>query len=254
MAGTDSTRPPVTGGPTILLIDPQLDENIGTVARAMLNCGLTDLRLVRPRKEWLNEKTIGAACGADEILKTAKICRSVKEASSDLSTLYATTARGRDMVTYVVTPREAAKEARDNSLKGEKSGFMFGAERTGLKNEELTLADKIVRVPLNPAFCSLNLAQAVLLLGYEWYQSGDATDANRLVKAGQKKADKNMLHCFYDRLDIVLEDQGFFQVPEKRDIMMNKIRNMFNRADLREAEINILHGMVTALLDAPHRK
>lgn len=254
MAGTDSTRPPVTGGPAIILVDPQLDQNIGTVARAMLNCGLVDLRLVRPRENWLSDNTRASACGADEVLDQAKICTSVQEASADLSTLYATTARGRDMVQWVVTPRQAAEEARESLLKDEKAGFMFGAERAGLKNEDIALADKIVRVPLNPAFCSLNLAQAVLLMGYEWYQAGDQTEAARMVVAGEKKADKNLTHCFYDRLSVVLDDQGFFQVPEKKDIMMNKIRTMFNRADLREFEVHTLHGIVTALLSAPHKK
>jgi tRNA/rRNA methyltransferase len=254
MAGTDSTRPPRLGGPSIILVDPQLDENIGTVARAMLNCGLTDLRLVRPRENWLNDRTRGSSCGADIVLDDAKICKTVQEASADLQYLYATTARGRDLVQWVVTPRKAAEEFRAYHNQGEKAGFLFGAERSGLENDELSLCDKIVRVPLNPAFCSLNLAQAVLLMGYEWYQTGDNTEEIRFVSAGNKKADKDLLNKYFDRLEVALEENGFFRIEEKRDLMLDKIRMMFNRAELRDYEVHTLHGILTALTEAPHKK
>ena len=253
MAGTDSRRPSVTGGPTIILIDPQLDENIGTVARAMLNCGLTDLRLVRPRAQWLNDKTRASSSGADIVLDQAKICATTKEAIFDMQHVYATTARSRDMVRWVLTPKEATKEMRVLYHRDEKSAIIFGPERSGLENEDISLCDRLIRVPLNPAFCSLNLAQAVLLLGYEWYQTGDIPQSKYLVQAGHQKAGKNLLLNFFERLESSLEDSGFFKVPEKKDLMAQKMRSIFERSDLMEFEVQMLHGVLTALIAAPHK-
>lgn len=253
MAGTDSRRPQVTGGPSIVLIDPQLDENIGTVARAMLNCGLTDLRLVRPRAQWLNDKTRASSSGADLVLDQARIFPNTKEAIFDLQNVYATTARGRDMVRWVLTPREAASEMRISFEREERSGILFGAERSGLTNEDISLCDRIIRVPLNPGFCSLNLAQAVLLLGYEWYQTGDSSQPRCLVQAGHQKAEKSLLLNFFERLESSLEDSGFFRVEEKKEIMTHKMRALFERSDLMEFEVHMLHGILTALTSAPHK-
>ncbi|MDP3532095.1 MAG: RNA methyltransferase [Alphaproteobacteria bacterium] len=253
MAGTDSTRPSTLGGPSIILIDPQLDENIGTVARAMLNCGLNDLRLVRPRENWLNDKTRASSCGADIVLDQARICATTQDAIHDLNHVYATTARGRDMVRWVFTPREAALEIRDYVHIEEKSGILFGPERAGLQNEDISLCDKLIRVPLNPAFCSLNLAQAVLLIGYEYYQASDQTEGKRLVRAGHKKAEKNLLLNYFQRLEFALDDAGFFKVEEKKELMLQKIRAVFERTELMEFEVHLLHGILTALTVAPHK-
>src|SRR5262249_24777068 len=169
MAGTDKSRGGVTGGPAIILVEPQLGENIGTAARAMLNCGLDDLRLVRPRDGWPNDKAISAASGADAVLDKARLYPSAEAAIADLGHVYASTARDRYMVKREVTPRRAAEEMVGFLAAGESSGVLFGPERIGLLNEHIALADTVVTVPLNPAFSSLNLAQAVLIVGYEWF-------------------------------------------------------------------------------------
>ncbi len=173
MAGTDRRRQRLSGGPAIILVAPQLGENIGTAARAMFNCGLTDLRLVRPRDGWPSKKAQAAASGADLVLDKAHLFETVEDAIAGLTRVYATTARDRYMVKRVLTPRAAAAEIRALMAAGEACGILFGPERTGLLNEHIALADTVLNVPLNPAFSSLNLAQAVLLVGYEWFASAD---------------------------------------------------------------------------------
>src|SRR2546429_5159990 len=169
MAGTNSSRDSVTGGPAIILVQPQLGENIGTAARAMLNCGLDDLRLVRPRDGWPSDRAVAAASGADRVLDKARLFPSVDAAIGDLAHVYAATARDRYMVKRELTPRRAAEEMRGFLAAGEACGVLFGPERTGLVNDQVALADTVVTVPLNPAFSSLNLAQAVLIVGHEWF-------------------------------------------------------------------------------------
>src|SRR6266498_1519243 len=169
MAGTDRRRAGVTGGPAIILVEPQLGENIGTAARAMLNCGLDDLRLVAPRDGWPSERAVAAASGADLVLDKAQLYPDVPAAIADLVHVYASTARDRYMVKRELTPRRAAEEMRGFIAAGEPCGVLLGPERTGLVNDHIALADAVVTVPLNPAFASLNLAQAVLLIGYEWF-------------------------------------------------------------------------------------
>src|SRR5215472_9921470 len=186
MAGTDRSRGGVTGGPAIILVEPQLGENIGTAARAMLNCGLDDLRLVRPRDGWPNDKAITAASGADRVLDKARLYPDVPVAIADLRHVYASTARDRYMVKREVTPRLAAEEMRGFLAAGEPCGILFGPERTGLVNDDIALADTVVTVPLNPAFSSLNLAQAVLIVGYEWFNA--STVASReILRRGDRR-------------------------------------------------------------------
>ena len=172
MAGTDHRRQAVTDGPAIILVEPQLGENIGTAARAMMNCGLDDLRLVRPRDGWPSDKAIAAASGADTVLAKARLYPDIPAAIADLVHVYAATARDRGMVRREVTPRHAAPEMRARIAAGEACGVLFGPERTGLLNDDVALADTVLTVPLNPGFSSLNLAQAVLIVGYEWFTSG----------------------------------------------------------------------------------
>jgi tRNA/rRNA methyltransferase len=168
MAGTDKGRSPVTGGPRVVLVDPQLGENIGMAARAMLNCGLTRLCLVRPRDGWPNPAAEAAAAGASEVLDGAAVYDATPDALAGCRRVYATTARPRDMVKPVLTPRAAAQDMRAAEGAGAATALLFGPERSGLTNDDLVLADRVIAVPLNPAFASLNLAQAVLIVGYEW--------------------------------------------------------------------------------------
>ena len=175
MAGTNSERTLIAEGPAIILVHPQLGENIGMVARAMANFGLAELRLVNPRDGWPSEKAISAASKADHVIEAAKVYPSLEEAVADLEFVYATTARDRYGYKEVRSPVVAADDLRTRFRAGQKTGILFGRERTGLTNEEIALADELVTFPVNPAFASLNLAQAVLLMSYEWMKSGLAS-------------------------------------------------------------------------------
>ncbi len=249
MAGTDRTKRGMDGaggGPAIVLVAPQLAENIGTVARAMLNCGLTDLRLVRPRDGWPNPKAAPAASGADAVLDAARVYDRTEDAIAELAHVYATTARPRDMVKPVATPRQAAGAMRAAFERGEPVGILFGGERAGLDNDDIVLADTVVTVPLNPSFASLNLAQAVLLVGNEWYQAGPVEPPEGMDR-GAPPATKAELGNFFEHLEQELDRAEFFRVAEKRPTMVRALRNLFQRAHPTEQEVRSLHGVVTAL-------
>ncbi len=247
MAGTDATREPTLGGPAIVLVAPQLGENVGAAARAMLNCGLTDLRLVRPRHRWPNPKAEAAASGATEVVEGARLFATAAEAVADLTHVYATTARPRDMVKRVVTPRQAAAEMRAAAGRGEPCGVLFGPERTGLANDDVVLAEAIVTVPLNPRFSSLNLAQAVLAVAYEWFQAAEPAPPSVLPQAGSRPATSAELLNFFEHLEQELDAAQFLWPPEKRPNMVRNLRNLFRRAQPTEQEVRTLHGVVTAL-------
>ena len=257
MAGTDKTKPAAGSGPgygpAVILIDPQLGENIGMVARAMLNCGLGDLRLVRPRDGWPNPAAEKAASGADQVLATARLFYSTADAVADLRYLLATTARTRDLLKPVVTPRQAALEIKTAIGAGRGAGVLFGPERSGLTTDDVTLADAVVRVPLNPAFSSLNLAQAVLLLGYEWYQLGGGTPAREMPPGASDIATREKLFHFFARLEAALDDTGFMYPPEKRPAMVRNLRNLFTRIPLTDQEVRTLEGVLSALLGRKKR-
>jgi tRNA/rRNA methyltransferase len=241
-----------TPPPAIILVRPQLAENIGTAARAMLNCGLTELRLVKPRPTMPHPRAIAACSGADSVIESARIFASVEEAAADLDHLYATTARARDQLKPVVTARQAAKEFRDYAAVGERVGYLFGPERTGLENEELLLADALVSVPLNPKFSSLNLAQAVLLLAYEWRMAGDATAPRRSEESKEGRASKQEQAEFFKRLEAELDACGFLRNTHMRPTMVQNIRNIFLRGGLMKHEVRTLHGVLTGLTQRPH--
>jgi len=254
MAGTDRRRAKLSGGPAIILVEPQLGENIGTAARAMFNCGLTDLRLVKPRDGWPNKKAVAAASGADPVLDKARLYDSVEDAIANLRHVYATTARDRYMVKRILKPRFAAAEIRGFLSAGEASGVLFGPERTGLLNEHIALSEAVISVPMNPAFSSLNLAQSVLVLGYEWFNAGsDAPDA-QLATGHSKPATKQQLIRFFEHLEEELDNNGFMRNAEKRPSMVRNLRNLFQRAQCTEQELRTLHGVVTAFAGPRKRK
>ncbi len=232
--------------PAIVLVRPQLGENVGATARAMLNCGLTRLRLVRPRFPWPSERAVAAASGADAVLAEASLHDTPAAALADLQVVYATTARGRDMAKPIVTAREAATLMRSQIAAGLNVGVMFGPERTGLENDDITLAETLVTIPLNPHYMSLNLAQAVLLVAYEWHTSGNPPPA----RADIPPAPKEELFAFVDRLEQVLLDKDFFREPTMRPTIMRNLRNMWQRAGATSQELRTLHGVVSALLGA----
>ena len=246
MAGTDRSRAGASGGPAIILVDPQLGENIGTAARAMMNCGLDDMRLVRPRGGWPSDKAVAAASGADIVLEKARLYPTAPAAIADLVHVYAATARDRGMVRREVTPRHAAAEIRVRLAAGEPCGVLIGPERTGLLNDDVALADTVLSVPLNPAFSSLNLAQAVLIVGYEWFTSGSVARPEILRRGGSRPATKEELLNFFDHLEEELEKNGFLRNREARPSMVRNLRSLFQRAQCTEQELRTLHGVVTA--------
>jgi len=237
----------MSAGPAIILIDPQLGENIGATARAMGNGALKDLRLVRPRDGWPNRKADANAVGAVDILEAAQLFPTTEAAIADMTAVYATTARHRGMTKRVLTPRAAIAEIRRVIEDGGRPGILFGPERTGLENDDIALADAVISVPLNPDFSSLNLGQAVMILAYEWYQTIADAPAEKLVTNRSAPASKEALHKFFEHLEAELDHAGFFPVPEKRPSMVRNLRNVFERAGLTLQEIRTLHGVVDRL-------
>ena len=258
MAGTDQTRDAATGGPVIILADPQLGENIGASARAMANFGLGDLRLIRPRDGWPNDYAYKAASGADWVIEGASVFESDGEAIADLNYVYASTARPRDMVKAVITPEQAGEDMRTRLAEGQKVGVLFGRERAGLSNDQISLADIIITAPVNPAFASLNLGQAVLLIAYEWFKRGEFTlgDGRRELgpheapgpkMPGTWPATKKELIGFFEHLETELDASGFLLPVEKRPAMVRNIRNMFQRTEPTEQDVRTLRGIVSSL-------
>ncbi len=238
-----------TTGPAVVLVDPQLGENIGMAARAMLNCGLVDLRLVRPRDGWPNDKAVAAACGADAVLDKLRLHETTADAIADLQRIYAATARPRDMTKEVVTPRQAASDMRRLTAAGVRCGVLFGAEAKGLRNDDVTLADAVLTVPLNPGFSSLNLANAVFTIGYEWFQGADRTAAAVLsLPKETRPSTKAELLAFFGHLEKELDACGFLHVEEKRPVMVRNLRNLFQRARLSEQEVRTLRGVIAGLV------
>ena len=241
-------------GPSIILVRPQLGENIGTVARAMLNCGLIDLRLASPREDWLNQYAEAAASGAGALLTQAKVFPDPAAALGDLNFVYAMSARRRDMTKRVIHPRVAIAEMRSAIAQGLKCGVLFGPERTGLENDDIALAEAIIEVPLNPAYSSLTLAQAVLIVGYEWFQSGLVDHPlEQLPMHNSRPANREELFGFFTRLEKELDECGFLRNIEKRPTMVQNIRNLFQRANLSEQEIRTLHGVIKELVTRRRR-
>ena len=248
MAGTNQSRDSVTGGPAIILVEPQLGENIGTAARAMMNCGLDDLRLVRPRDGWPSDRAVAAASGADAVLDQARLYPSVEAAIGDLVHVYASTARDRYMVKRELTPRRAAEEMRGYMAAGEACGVLFGPERTGLLNDHIALAETVVTVPLNPAFASLNLAQAVLIVGYECFTAKTEPCPEITHLGHSRAANKEELLRFFEHFEEALTASGFLRHAEKRPSMTRNLRNLFQRAGCTEQELRTLHGVITAFM------
>jgi tRNA/rRNA methyltransferase len=241
--------------PAIILINPQLGENIGMAARAMLNNSLGGLRLVAPVHGWPNEHAIKPSAGAEVVLDAVRVFEDTKQAVADLSHVYATTARDRDMTKRVLTARAAADEMRGVIAAGGKPGLIFGRESWGLNNDDVALADTLVTIPMNPAFSSLNLAQAVLLIGYEWFQSGDETKGiNEHIPKNTQLANKKELVGMFEHLEAELDDCGFLRPPEKRPTMVNNIRNMFQRANMTEQEVRTFRGIISGLVRRHERK
>jgi tRNA/rRNA methyltransferase len=255
-AGTNRTKDSRGGGPAMILVRPQLAVNIGMCARAMANFGLTDLRLVSPGEGWPRSSAYrkgahAAAAGAGHLLEAAALFETVEDALLDLNFVWATTARERGQHKRILTPAEAMPECARKIGNGEKSGVLFGPERTGLANDEVALADAIISFPVNPAYASLNLAQAVLLTGYEWMRA--VTDARAPFSMIQRSpaAPREMVLSFFAYLEGELERARFFRPAGKQPVMRRNLRNMFHRMQLTEQDVRTLRGMVVRLVEGP---
>jgi tRNA/rRNA methyltransferase len=236
-----------TDKPVIVLVRPQLGQNIGKAARAMLNFGLTEMRLVAPRDGWPNPEAGPAASGADVVLEQAQLFASVEEAIADCSTIFASTVRRRDLVMPVVGPEEMAERVR---AAAGRSAILFGPERSGLETEDVALADAIVTVPINPEFGSLNLAQAVILLAYEW--SRRSSLAQPTAKELEPVAPHGELEGLIAQLNAELETKGYFHPPSRTQATKNTLRTILTKARWSSREIKAIRGVIRALV-APKR-
>lgn len=250
MSGTDKTKPRTDlPGPVVVLVEPQLGENIGMAARAMGNFGLTRLRLVKPRDGWPNMAAQRAAAGADHILGQVELFDTVEAAVADCALLFATTARAHDQAKPVVAPDAAAREIVNEVVHGVTAGILFGRERSGLTNEEVALANRIVTFPVNPGFASLNLAQAVLLMGYEWFKLASGGMIPFSMPERSEPASQHQMQAFFDNLVAELDKVEFLRPAEKRDVMLVNLRNIFSRMDPSKQDMHTLHGVVMAIAE-----
>jgi tRNA/rRNA methyltransferase len=249
VAGTDRSRDGLTGGPAVILVEPQLGENIGTAARAMANFGLSELRLVQPRDGWPNPRARAAASGADRILEAAKLFSTLETAISDCTLVLATTARAHDQAKPVIGPDAAAKLMAPRIAAGERVAVLFGRERYGLENDEVGLADQIITLPVNAAFASLNLAQAVLIIAYEWFKLSTGNTLPFAMPQKSGSAPKEQLLAFFASIERELEKVEFFRPAEKRATMQVNLRNIFHRMQPTRQDIQTLHGVIMAIAE-----
>ncbi|HLH93348.1 MAG TPA: TrmJ/YjtD family RNA methyltransferase [Xanthobacteraceae bacterium] len=249
-SGTDSSKPwSDIGGPIVVLVEPQLGQNIGTAARAMANFGLSRLRLVKPRDGWPDIQAVRAASGADAVLDGVQLFDTLQEALSDCRYVLATTARAHDQAKPVLGPDAAAREIAPRVAAGETVAVVFGRERWGLMNDEVGLADAIVTYPVNPAFASLNLAQAVLVIAYEYFKLAGGGALPFTMPVRSPPAGKEQLFAFFADLEAELEKVEFFRPPEKRPTMSINLRNIFLRMQPTQQDVQTLHGVIMAIAE-----
>jgi tRNA/rRNA methyltransferase len=254
MAGTDKSQDIVfRPSPAVILCEPQLGENIGTAARAMANFGLWDLRIVNPRDGWPNEKAIAAASRADHVIERVRVFPTIGEAIADLSMVLATTARRRDLQKPVYGPEEGAQRIVSHIAGGQQAGILFGREKWGLLNEEVALADAIVTFPVETAFASLNIAQAVLLMAYEWRQQVETGEVLPFSGGMENPAPREELLGLFSHLESTLDRTGFFKTEDKRPTMVDNLRAVFSRAQMSSQEIRTLRGVISSI-DRAHER
>ena len=234
--------------PAMVLIRPQMGENIGGAARAMWNFGLDRMRIVEPRDGWPNQKAVAMASGAGRLLDEAKICDSTEEALADCNYVFATTARVRGLTKPVMTPERAMEHARAMMAEGKKVGIMFGPERSGLENEDVAKANAIISVPVNPAFGSLNLAQCVLLTSYEFRRQTADVVPETVDMAKTEWAEQIEIEKLADHYEERLETASFFFPETKAAGMKTNLRNMWSRMPLTRADVQMLHGMMRQMV------
>jgi tRNA/rRNA methyltransferase len=249
-AGTDKTKNwAVLAGPIVILVEPQLGENIGAAARVMANFGLSRLRLVKPRDGWPNMHARRSASGADRVLEESALYETVQAAIADCTLVLAATARAHDQAKPVLGPHEAALMLAPRVAAGENVAVLFGRERHGLENDEVALADRIVTFPVNPAFASLNLAQAVALIAYEWFKLASGGALPFTMPRKSDPASKQQIEAFFTNLERELDQIEYFRPLDKRATMLVNLRNIFARMQPTRQDIQTLHGIVMALTE-----
>lgn len=232
--------------PAFVMVEPQLGENIGAVARAMLNFGMSELVIVNPRDGWPNEKAAAMASGASPLLDDARLYETTADGLADFNYVLAMTARPRESLLPVVTPDEAARNFKERIGRGERCAVMLGPERAGLSNDDVGRADGVIAIPVNPAFASLNVAQAAVVMAYEWTKAdGAAPPPADLDQA--PRADREQFEGFIAQLFEALNEARYFFPPERRESLERKIKTPFARADLTEGEVRTLRGVIKAL-------
>ncbi|NLH80582.1 MAG: RNA methyltransferase [Phyllobacteriaceae bacterium] len=241
--------------PAIVLVETQMGENIGAAARAMANFGLRDLRLIKPRDGWPNDKARAAASRGDAIIDEVRLFDTVEDAIADLELVFATTARAHDLAKEVESPAVAAQSLMVAARAGVASGILFGREKWGLTSDEVGLADRIVTIPVDPVFASLNIAQAVIILAYEWRRQvvGDPAWTPFVEKERSPQASKADLLALFDHLEGSLDAVEFFRPLSKRPVMVRNLRQIFQKARLSEQEVRTLRGVIAALERRPTR-
>lgn len=250
MSGTDhrSMQERDLAQPVFVLVNPQMGENIGAAARAMWNFGLSSMRIVAPRDGWPNPRAVAMASGAGRVLDGAKVTADTREALEDCTHIYATTARVRGLTKDVVTPEQAMDEARAIIAGGGRVAVLFGPERAGLTNEDVALATKIISVPVNPSFGSLNLGQCVLLNSYEWRRSGPDPEPMRSGPEDERPATAVEMDKLVEKYTDALDEAHFFWPEDKAPGMRQTLRNLFSRLPLTDRDVRVMHGMLRALL------
>ena len=240
--------------PVIILSEPQLGENIGACIRAMANFGLSDLRLVKPRDGWPNPKADAMAAGAADLVAKASVYDSVRAAAGELGFIIAATARDRAMAKPVLTPAETARRLHERAADGVKTGILFGNERAGLTNDEVALADCVMTIPTAPLLSSINLAQAVLIVCYEWFTCGDATPPERIDHGAAQPATREDLFLLFEHFEDELEKSGFLFPPGNRPGMIRNLRSILHRAQLSDQEVRTFRGVIVALTKGKRRR
>ncbi len=234
--------------PAVILVRPQLAENIGMCARAMMNFGLSEMRLVSPRDGWPKKGARQASSGASAVLDNARLFETTEEAVADLNYVFATTARERGQMKAIFAADEGAQKMQGLASEGGRSGILFGPERMGLSNDDIALADAIISFPVSPAFTSINLAQAVLLVGYEWWKLISGGKAPIAPKNSSPPATRDHMIAFFDYVEKELDTVSFFYPPEKRDLMVRNFRNIWHRLEMTEQDVQTMRGAMAALV------
>lgn len=239
---SDAVKNPQT--PAFVLVRPQMGENIGASARAMWNFGLDHMRIVAPRDGWPNQAAVALASGAGRLLDSAQLSDTLPDSLSDCAYVFATTARARDLTKPVYSPEQAMQEAAAKIAQGQRVAVMFGPERAGLENEDIARANAIISVPVNPTFPSLNLAQCVLLVGYEWMRASAEVTPKETEMAGTVWASQQEVEHLAGHYEERLDDMGFFFPAHKSASMRLNLRNFWSRMPLTRADVQMMHGML----------